>query len=109
MGGDHGGGIAGEHLAGDSLLLNPVPRVPQEAVDIGDSHSRNDPLETDASVFPPEESEEIVLEIVRGSEVCMAALAGPGRVTRAIPEESRFAESGAGGDHALVAGMGART
>ena len=71
MTGDGRRSVAGEYFPRDLLLFDPMTRVPEETVDVGDSHSGDDTLDADAAIFPSQEAKEFVLEVVGGRKIGM--------------------------------------
>ena len=102
---DDGGRVTGEHCACDLRILDAPSRLPEEAVNVGNPHARDNPLEAHPSVLAPQVGQEVVLEFIRRGKVGVTSLAGPRGVACPVPEQPGFTESRPRCDHAPVSRM----
>src|SRR5262249_25499351 len=79
-------------------------RVAQEAVDVKQPWSGDDPLPAHVAEFPAQMNQHLGLQLVARSEVGVTALAGERSMGFAVPMQTCLTKSGACGDNPLISG-----
>ena len=99
---DRGGGVAAADRAGEPGGLRRAAARSQKAVEGEQADAGADRFVADVAVRAGEEGVELDLQAGARAEVAVASFGGERVVALPVPDESCFAEAGAGGDHGQV-------